>query len=112
MEFGLKNEILEKIKNICCEFTEIEEVIIYGSRAKGNYKPGSDVDLTFKGKNLSLRIINKISLKIDDLFLPYTFDLSVFTHIENAELLEHINRVGKIIYKKQLEKQSINILKL
>ncbi len=102
MQFGLKNDIVENIKNICSEFTQVDEAIIYGSRAKGNYKPGSDVDLTFKGENLNLRIINKISLKIDDLFLPYTFDLSVFAQIENQGLLEHINRVGVIIYKKQL----------
>jgi predicted nucleotidyltransferase len=101
MSFGLSNDIIEKIKNVFLQFEQVEEVIIYGSRAKGNFKPGSDVDITVKGNNLNLQLINRISLKIDDLFLPYTFDISVFTQIENPELLEHIQRVGKVFYKKQ-----------
>ena len=106
MQFGLKDDIVEKIRNICSQFPEVREVIIYGSRAKGNFKAGSDVDLTFKGENLNLKIINKISLQIDDLFLPYTFDLSVFSQIENRELVEHIERVGKVFYKNTLASMS------
>ena len=99
MEFGLKENITSDIKNILSDFPEVKMVIIYGSRAKGNYKPGSDIDLTFKGDNLSLTILNKISLRIDDLLLPYTFDLSVFAHIDNKDLIEHIERAGKIFYQ-------------
>ncbi len=102
MPFGLRNDIIEKIQNIFREFEAVDEVIIYGSRAKGNFKPGSDVDITVKGKKLDLKIINKISLKIDDLFLPYSFDLSVFSQIENPDLIDHIQRVGKIFYQKQM----------
>lgn len=102
MPFGLRNDIVENIRNIFQEFGQVDEVIIYGSRAKGNFKTGSDVDLTVKGENLNLRIMNKISLKIDDLFLPYTFDISVFSQIENPDLIDHINRAGKIFYKKQM----------
>ena len=102
MPFGLRNDIVENIQNIFEEFGQVDEVIIYGSRAKGNFKPGSDVDLTVKGKNLDLKIINKISLKIDDLFLPYTFDISVFSQIENPDLVDHIERVGKIFYQKEM----------
>lgn len=102
MQFGLQNDIIENLQHIFEEFDQVDEVIIYGSRAKGNFKPGSDVDLTVKGKNLDLKMINKISLKIDDLFLPYTFDISVFAQIENPDLIEHIERVGKIFYQKQL----------
>lgn len=102
MQFGLKDDIVEKIGQICSQFLQVKEVIIYGSRAKGSFKPGSDVDLTFKGENLDLKIINKIRLEIDDLLLPYTFDLSVFSQIENPELVEHIKRVGKVFYKNKL----------
>ena len=49
---------------------------------------------------LNLHILNKISLDIDDLLLPYTFDLSVYNHITNTDLLAHIARVGKTFYKK------------
>jgi predicted nucleotidyltransferase len=99
MKFGLDKSIIREINNIFSRFPEVESGVIYGSRAMGNYRPGSDIDLTFKGKNLTLKIINKISLKLDDLFLPYTFDLSVFDQIENEDLIEHINKAGKLFYK-------------
>lgn len=101
MMYGLKKEIVNDLQKIFSDFSDIEEVVIYGSRAKGNYKPGSDIDLTFKGNNLTLWIVNKISLQIDDLFLPYTFDLSVFDHIDNKDLIDHIKRVGQIFYQKK-----------
>lgn len=110
MTFGLKEETLAQIRNIIEDFPQVEQVLIYGSRAKGGFRPGSDIDLTFKGNNLNLKIINKISLQIDDLLLPYTFDISVFEHIDNKDLLEHIGRVGKVFYKRQQENQIKSIL--
>ena len=101
MRFGLKENITKSIENILTDFPQVETVIIYGSRAKGNYRPGSDIDFTFKGDNLNLEILNKISLQIDDLLLPYTFDLSVFNHIDNDDLLDHIERVGKVFYQRE-----------
>ena len=101
MRFGLKENITKSIENILTDFPQVEAVIIYGSRAKENYRPGSDIDLTFKGDNLNLGILNKISLQIDDLLLPYTFDLSVFNHIDNDDLLDHIERVGKVFYQRE-----------
>lgn len=101
MIYGLKKDIVNDLKKIFSDFPEVEEVILYGSRAKGNYKPGSDVDLTFKGKNLNLKTLNKISLQIDDLFLPYSFDISVLEYIDNPDLKEHIERAGKTLYLKE-----------
>lgn len=101
MKFGLKENVIKSIEKILSDFPQVETVLIYGSRAKGNYRPGSDVDLSLKGDDLSLQVLNKISLQLDDLLLPYTFDLSVFDHIDNECLLEHIERVGKIIYQKE-----------
>ncbi len=102
MLFGLKDDTINKIKNVFSFFPQVKEVVIYGSRAKGNYKPGSDIDLTFKGENLNLRILNQISFKLDELYLPYAFDLSIISQIENQELIEHINRNGKIFFKQEL----------
>ncbi|MBN1378909.1 MAG: nucleotidyltransferase domain-containing protein [Gammaproteobacteria bacterium] len=79
----------------------MEEVVLYGSRAKGTYRPGSDIDLTLKGPELNLRILNRISTELDDLLLPFCFDLSIFTQVENADLFEHIQRVGLVIYQVQ-----------
>jgi predicted nucleotidyltransferase len=100
MCFGLNTKILGQLNMIFSRFVEIDEVILYGSRAKGNYRNSSDIDITIKGQSLSLEIINKISTKIDDLLLPYTIDLSIYHHLRNKELIEHINRVGKVIYSK------------
>jgi len=101
MPYGLKKETIEKILELFSQHGEIDEAILYGSRAKDNYKPGSDIDLALKGDNLNLHILNKISLAIDDLLLPYTFDLSLYNHISNPDLLAHIARVGKAFYKKE-----------
>jgi len=100
MKFGLKEQTINKIVKVFQSFPEIEQVILYGSRAKGTNKPGSDIDLTIKGKNLNLQLINKIDLELDDLLLPYTFDLSIYNQIDNSDLLEHIKRVGKEFYVK------------
>lgn len=99
--FGLSEETIASICNVFLNYPQVETVILYGSRAKGNYKNGSDIDLTFIGQNLDLRILNRIDNDIDDILLPYSFDLSIKSHISNADLLEHIERVGKIFYQKQ-----------
>jgi len=84
-----------------------EEVLFYGSRAKGNFKPGSDVDLTLKGEKLTLKLLNKISLDLDALLLPYSFDISIFHQITNPDLIEHTKRVGAVFYKKRDDSCSV-----
>jgi type I restriction enzyme S subunit len=96
MQFGLSNEDIDKIKVVLAKFTEIERVLIYGSRAKGTYKPASDIDLTLVGENLTLTTVQAIEHEIDDLLLPYKFDISIFHHISNPDLIAHINRVGVV----------------
>lgn len=102
-QYGLSKETINKINGVFSSFKEVEEAILYGSRAKGNFKPGSDVDLTLKGEKLKLKILNQISLELDDLLLPYSFDISIFHQISNPDLIEHIERVGLIFYKKEEE---------
>ena len=94
MNYGLNEPTIQRILQVLADYAEVEEAILYGSRAKGNFKPYSDVDITLKGINLSLQILNKISLQLDDLLLPYKFDLSIFQQIDNPELIKHIERVG------------------
>lgn len=100
MPYGLEKETLEKIIGIFAQYGAVQEAIIYGSRAKGNHKPGSDIDLTLKGDDLNLKILNQISLDLDDLLLPYTFDLSIYHHIQQPDLIDHILRVGKVFYRR------------
>ena len=78
----------------------MEEVILYGSRAKGTFSNGSDIDLVLKGKGLSQALLNKIRWELDDLLLPYTIDVAIYDRIDNPELIDHISRVGVVFYRK------------
>ena len=98
--FGLKEATIEKIITVFSQYPNIQKVLLYGSRAKGNYRNGSDIDLTLIGKNISYAQLSKIDIQIDDLLLPYCFDISIFKDIENLYLIDHINRVGLIFYEK------------
>ncbi len=100
MLFGLSIEDIDKIKNLFKQFEFIDKVILYGSRAKGNYRPSSDIDITLFGENLTLSELQLIENEIDDLLLPYKFDVSIYNQISNIELIEHIDRVGKVLYVK------------
>ena len=100
MNIGLTDITIAQIQDIFKSYTEVDEAILYGSRAKQNYKPNSDIDLTIKGNNLSFSTLNKISWQLDDLLLPYTFDLSLYNHITETDILDHIKRVGVTFYKK------------
>jgi uncharacterized protein len=66
---------------------------------KGNYRNGSDIDLTLMGSALTYRILTRIETEIDDLLLPYLFDLSIFQQIDNPDVVDHINRVGSPLYE-------------
>ncbi|HEX2963746.1 MAG TPA: nucleotidyltransferase domain-containing protein [Ignavibacteriales bacterium] len=100
MRFGLDENIIEQIKAVFAYFPEIEEAVLYGSRAKGNFKNGSDIDLTLKGESISYNTFNNISLSLDELMLPYLIDLSIYTQIDNPALIDHIKRVGICFYRK------------
>ena len=96
--FGLNEHIITSINSVFEQYQAIEKVIVYGSRAKGNYKNGSDIDLTIIDTNLTLTQLLAIEKKLDDLLLPYKIDLSQRRTIANRNLLEHITRVGKLFY--------------
>jgi len=96
LRFGLKESTINRINAVFSEYSDIEKVILYGSRAKGNYREGSDIDLTLVGDAVSHAKLNRIETQIDDLLLPYTIDLSLFGHIDNANLIDHIRRVGVV----------------
>ena len=101
MKYGLNKEVIDKINSIFAKHSDIEKVILYGSRAKGNYKNGSDIDLTIVGK-IELLHLHKIENELDNLLLPYTLDLSVMSTITSKELLEHIQRVGVDFYERDV----------
>jgi predicted nucleotidyltransferase len=98
MKFGLSLDTIDKINGVFCRYPEIEQVIIYGSRAKGNYREGSDIDITLKGENVNNNTLSKLKMEIDDLNTPYLFDISIFNTLVSNGLIQHIDRVGQILY--------------
>ncbi|WP_422134119.1 nucleotidyltransferase domain-containing protein [Endozoicomonas sp. ALD040] len=102
MKFGLSDKTIEAIQDVLNRHQQVGSAIIYGSRAKGNYRTGSDIDLTLvaaEGKTLDLNLLFKIDDALDNLLLPYSFDLSILEDIDNPALVEHIQRVGRLFYQ-------------
>ena len=100
MMFGLSERTVEAICAVFAQHPEVERVVVYGSRAKGNYKPGSDIDLTMQGPQLTRQLCATIDDELDDLLLPYSIDLSVFAELHHPELEAHIARVGQVFYQR------------
>jgi len=98
MKYGLKEDEIENIKAIFKAHSAIDEVILYGSRAMDNHKSGSDIDLTIKG-SLDLTDLTKITAQLDDLVIPFRFDVSLYHQIDNKHLMDHIRRAGIVFYK-------------
>ena len=103
MMYGLKSKHINAINSVFKGLPEVEKAILYGSRAKGNYQNGSDIDLTITGKNLTISKQFIIAAKLDDLLLPHKIDLSIYHKIDNRELIDHINRVGVVFYKRNAQ---------
>lgn len=100
MEFGLTDNTLRKIRDVLAGYADVEKAIIYGSRAKGNYHNGSDIDLTLFGDSLDENQCADIADALDELLLPYMIDLSLYALIDHNELKKHIERVGRVLYQK------------
>ena len=100
MTHGLPSPAVEKIHAVFSRFPAIEKAVLYGSRAKGTYKTGSDIDLTLYGDALTTAGLGAIVEELDDLLLPYQIDLSIFAQIVHAKLREHIKRIGMVFYEK------------
>jgi len=102
--FGLTEEDIKTLKNIFKAHTEIEEVIIFGSRATNTFKRGSDVDLALKG-NINRQLVDTISGELEDTILPYFFDVLDFSSIKEETLKANIRKYGEVFYKQNQLKQ-------
>lgn len=97
LNYGLSESVIKSIISVLEIFSEINEVILFGSRALGSYKEGSDIDLALKG-NLNNGLLLKIKTEIDDLDLPYFTDILDYNKLKEQELIKHIDEFGIIIY--------------
>jgi predicted nucleotidyltransferase len=98
---GLNDKTVAQIHETLAHYPEVEKALLYGSRAKGNFEPGSDVDLTLLGIGLTSKILGQIQDELEDGLLPYAFDLSILALINQVDLLDHIRRVGVVFYEKK-----------
>ena len=101
MKYGLPDRTIAELDAIFRKYPEIKQVILYGSRAKGNYRKGSDIDLSLKTRDgFTFNELLRIGNDFDDSDMPYFVDVSVYDSISNPSLKAHIDRVGKEIYSK------------
>ncbi|MBU1171423.1 MAG: nucleotidyltransferase domain-containing protein [Proteobacteria bacterium] len=98
--FGLPDKTQTVLRNILAGCPAVEQAILYGSRAKGNHRPGSDIDLTLVGDHLDLNTLGKLAASLEESSIPYQVDLSLWSRIDHAGLREHIERVGVIFYQR------------
>ena len=94
-KFGLDLSCIASLRSVFEQHRKVDEVILFGSRAKGEFKNNSDIDLAIVGPKLTTTDLLKIENEIDDLLLPYKVDLVLIHQIENQDLLDHIKRVGQ-----------------
>jgi predicted nucleotidyltransferase len=99
MNTGLSPKTLQALESVFKQFDDIDKVVLYGSRALGTNRPGSDIDLALFGNNVTPDLIASIAILIDDLLLPYTLDLTAYALIDNDPLREHIDRVGIELFR-------------
>lgn len=100
-QFGLDRKTLDDFHSVFARYPKVEEVIIYGSRAMGTHRVGSDIDLCMKGRDLNDADCRRIALDLDGLNTPYLVDISVHHLVHSESLLQHIRRVGRSFYRKR-----------
>jgi predicted nucleotidyltransferase len=105
MTGGLSDQDVNSIVSMIYAYPDVVEARVFGSRAMGNYKAGSDIDIALfletKEQQHRMKIVNELHDRLEEeLVLPYFFDLLDYDSIENEALKEHIDRVGTVIYRK------------
>lgn len=96
--FGLPSHVIHHLNEIFRNHKAIHKVILYGSRALGRHRLGSDIDLCIDSDSLTLMELLSIENEIDDLLLPWKVDLSIRNKIDNPELLKHIESIGVEVF--------------
>ena len=98
---GLPPKTVAQITGVLAHFPEVEKAVLFGSRAKGTHKPGSDIDLSLVGESLDWRAVGKIYDTLDELLLPYRFSLILFDLNTDPDVAAHIRRVGIPLFQRE-----------
>lgn len=99
MRFGLSDTVIKELQDVFRRHTNIKKVLIFGSRSKGNYRVGSDIDLAVIGNDIDYNQILSILCEIDDLDLLYSVDLLDYQKKKGSPIGDHIDRVGQVFYE-------------
>ena len=99
MRFGLSDTVIKELQDVFRRHANIKKVLIFGSRSKGNYREGSDIDLAVVGNNIDYNQLLSILCEIDDLGLLYSVDLLDYTKKKGTPIGDHIDRVGQVFYE-------------
>ena len=98
MKFGLTEADISYIKQVIAGFKEIESALIFGSRAMGNFKPGSDIDICIKGKGVTYTTVASLKANLEEMGpMPYQVDVVAYDLIETSEIKKHIDQYGVLI---------------
>lgn len=98
-ETGLSPFVLDNLRKTFARFPEIEKVMLFGSRATGSHRPGSDIDLAVFAPNLTEQAFSRLAGEVDELPIAFHMDVIHFDTLENSSLKEQIISQGKTIYK-------------
>ena len=99
MKFGLSDTVIKELQDVFRRHANIRKVLIFGSRSKGNYRAGSDIDLAVIGSNIEYSQLLNILCEIDDLELLYSVDLLDYQKKKGTPIGDHIDRVGQVFYE-------------
>jgi len=99
MRFGLSDTVIKELQDVFRRHANIKKVLIFGSRSKGNYREGSDIDLAVVGNNIDYNQLLSILCEIDDLGLLYSVDLLDYSKKKGTPIGDHIDRVGQVLYE-------------
>jgi predicted nucleotidyltransferase len=98
---GLPEKTVSRITGVLASFPAVERAVLFGSRAKGTHKRGSDIDLSLSGTALDWRTVGRLYDALDDLMLPYRFSLIQFDANTDVDVAAHIARVGVVLFERE-----------
>ena len=101
MKYGLSDNVMQSITKVIAKHDKVTSAIMYGSRAKGSFSTGSDIDLALTGRELTFSDILRIKIQFEELNLPYEIDVCHFDTLSNQDLVDHIQRVGSVFYERE-----------
>ena len=97
---GLSDTQISQINSVIESCSRVRKAVLFGSRAMGQHRYGSDIDIAFEGDEITLEDLLRLHTLIDELNLPFMVDLIHIQKIENIDLIDHIRRVGKVLFSR------------